>query len=174
MKKLFTLSLGLFLGAGLLVSANLKSEKTAVESESKTAKISFYFVSKEVKGTMQGTAKLSLEKGNLDGSSFEGTARVATINTEDKKRDEHLKSADYFNMEKYPTISIKSKSIVKGEKGHIANCEVTIKDVTKDIKLNVKKTESGWEARGSLYASDFGVSPSKVREESLVKIKITI
>lgn len=175
MKKLFTLSLGLFLGAGLLISANLKSEKV-LETKTKDVKVSFYFVSKEVKGTMTGKATFNVNKEDMTKSSFEGTAQVNTIDTQNKKRDEHLKSADYFNAESFPTISLSSKTIVKDEaaKGYKATCDVTIKDVTKEITLTLRKSESGWQARGKLYALDFGVSPAKKREESLVKIKLTM
>ncbi len=174
MKKLFTLSLGLFLGAGLLISANHKTEQIAAGL--KPVKVSFYFVSKEVKGTMTGKATLNFNNADMTKSSFDGTAQVNTIDTQNKKRDAHLKSADYFNAASFPNISLESTSIVKNEggKGYIATCNVTIKDITKEIKLTLVKSDSKWEARGKLYATDFGVSPAKKREESVVKIKLTM
>ncbi len=68
-------------------------------------------------------------------SSVEFTIKTASINTNDNKRDGHLKSPDFFNAEKYPTISFKSKSIAKTDAGYQITGDLTIKDVTKEVSF---------------------------------------
>jgi len=72
---------------------------------------------------------------NIFSSSFEGSVDVATIDTKITFRDNHLRSADYFDAEKYPKISFKSKSI--SQEGSILAVvgDLTIKDVTKEVKI---------------------------------------
>ncbi|MDZ7716862.1 MAG: YceI family protein [Balneolaceae bacterium] len=73
---------------------------------------------------------------NLEESSVNIDIQVSSIDTDNQKRDGHLQSPDFFNAEKYPTISFKSDRITKeGDNKFIAHGKLTIKDVTKDVKL---------------------------------------
>ena len=63
---------------------------------------------------------------------------VASVNTREPQRDQHLKSPDFFNAELYPTITFKSKRVERtGDKSARMIGDLTIKDVTREIKLDV-------------------------------------
>jgi polyisoprenoid-binding protein YceI len=92
--------------------------------------------------TAHGT--LSLDTGiiNLTGdlatSTMEVKVNVASINTKNEKRDEHLRSADFFDAAKYPSMSFKSTSIktsTNPEFKYVATGNLTVKDVTKPVDL---------------------------------------
>lgn len=82
---------------------------------------------------MDGTFKVN--EDNITDSSVEVTIKTASINTDDEKRDNHLKSADFFDVEKYPEITFKSKKIEKTEDGYVMTGDLTIKDVTKEVSV---------------------------------------
>lgn len=77
---------------------------------------------------------LIADKADFTDAQVEFTADVNSIDTEDEKRDGHLKSDDFFNAEKFPQIKFKSKSFKKidGTK-YILNGDLTIRDVTKNV-----------------------------------------
>ncbi len=104
-----------------------------------------------------------------DGSvSASGTVQVASVDTRDERRDEHLRSADFFEADAYPQITFQSTSIepVDEETFKITG-DITIHGVTNPITLEavVEGTEEdpwgntrvGLEATGSLSRGDFGM-----------------
>lgn len=106
-------------------------------------------------------------------ASIEFSADVNSINTEDEKRDGHLKSADFFDAEKYPKITFKSTSMKpnpkKGKTYYDLEGELTMKGVTKKVKLSalgaaktVKdpwgNTKNGFKVTGVVNRKDFGLN----------------
>lgn len=84
-----------------------------------------------------GTVNFSPD--DLDGSSVEFTVDVTSVNTKNEKRDKHLQSEDFFNAEKWDTMTFKSSSFKKGKKGmYTVTGDLTIRDVTKTIEVPVK------------------------------------
>ncbi|MBC8136625.1 MAG: YceI family protein [Fibrella sp.] len=71
-------------------------------------------------------------------SSVEFTARIDSIDTGVPARDEHLRKADFFDTEKYPELSFKSKKVVKAKNGYVVIGDLTIKGKTKEISLPFK------------------------------------
>ena len=63
---------------------------------------------------------------------------VASINTHSEDRDNHLKSGDFFDTEKYPTIDFKSTSITNEGDDYKVTGDLTIKDVTKPVTFDVE------------------------------------
>lgn len=63
---------------------------------------------------------------------------VASISTRSEDRDNHLKSADFFDVEKYPSIDFKSTSIIKSGSDYKVTGDLTIKDVTKPLTFDVE------------------------------------
>ncbi|MDZ8118367.1 YceI family protein [Pontiella agarivorans] len=61
--------------------------------------------------TFEGTVDFDLESNTL--KAIEGTIQAASIDTNNEKRDEHLRAEDFFNVEKYPTITFKSTTVKK-------------------------------------------------------------
>lgn len=115
-------------------------------------------------------ATIESEDDSFKNAEFTFTAPVASISTKNKDRDTHLKSDDFFNAEKFPTISFKSKSF----DGETMVGDLTIRDVTKEISLQVEfhgiaedtygQTKAGFEATGSINRKDFNLNWNAVTE----------
>jgi polyisoprenoid-binding protein YceI len=69
-------------------------------------------------------------------STVEFTAKVASVDTEVEARDKHLRTADFFDAEKYPEMTFKSTGVErKGKNGYVLHGDLTIKGVTKPVAL---------------------------------------
>jgi len=109
---------------------------------------------------------------------------VDSINTKNKDRENHLKSNDFFNVEKYPLITFTSKKF-DGEK---LTGDLTIRDVTKEVTLDTEfngivvdpygQTKAGFELSGEINRKDFGLMWDFVTEAGNVvvsnKIKLGV
>lgn len=103
-------------------------------------------------------------------ATIEFSVDVNSINTDDDKRDGHLKSEDFFNAEKYPKMTFKSTSVKKGKtkNQYIIVGDLTIRDVTKKVTLlathsgkNVKDpwgmTRTAFTVTGIINRTEFGL-----------------
>jgi polyisoprenoid-binding protein YceI len=109
-------------------------------------------------------------------SSIEVTIDVAGIDTRNAKRDDHLRSPDFFDVANHPTITFKSKSAEKvGEGKFKVTGDLTIKGVTKEVVLDVEGSTTpitdpfgnvklGGAARTKINRQDFGVKWSKTMD----------
>jgi len=98
---------------------------------------------RDVTGTitdMQGSANLNAKQP--DSSNFDVTVNVNTINTNDKKRDAHLKNEDFFETDKWQTIHFQSKTIQKQNDNYTVIGDLTIKDVTNAVNVPFKIIET--------------------------------
>lgn len=76
------------------------------------------------------------DPNNLEGSKFTFTIPVNSIYTNNEKRDNHLKSEDFFNASKYPNIKFESTGFMKKSgDNYVVNGELTIKETTKNISV---------------------------------------
>jgi polyisoprenoid-binding protein YceI len=93
---------------------------------------------------------------------------IDSINTGDEKRDEHLQSAEFFDVEKYPQISFKANALKESVDGQLEMAgDLKIKDVTKNIHLNVEfggltkdpwgKEKAGFTVKGTINRKDWGL-----------------
>ena len=81
------------------------------------------------------------------------SANIASIDTDNDKRDNHLKSDDFFNAEKFPTLTFKGKSFKKiAGKNYKLLGDLTIRDVTKEIELDVILNGTVVDGRGNTKA----------------------
>jgi polyisoprenoid-binding protein YceI len=117
---------------------------------------------------------LKSEKEDFSDAVIEAVIKVASINTENNHRDQHLKANDFFNAEKYPEIRFKSNKFEKvdGSKYKITG-DLTIRDVTKEAVFDaelkgVLKTENGplsaWKAVTVIDRFDYNLKWSKIIE----------
>lgn len=131
----------------------------------------------------QGT--LVVDREHLDQSSVEATIDAASIDTREPKRDEDLRSKNFFAVAEHPTITFKSKQWQKtGEDTFDVTGDLTMKGVTKEVLLKVKSLGfgpgmrgamlSGWTATTTLKREDFGITslPKVLGEEVPVTINI--
>ena len=119
---------------------------------------------KSVKGTVV------YDPENLADSSIQAEIDVDTLNTRDEKRDAHVKSADFFNVEKYPSILFKSSKVERTGDGEFnVTGGLTIMGVTKEVVLKVEgpseEAKDPWgnlrvgaSATTKIKRSDFGLT----------------
>lgn len=81
------------------------------------------------------TGTINYDASDVTKSSVEFTAKAASIDTGVAPRDNHLRTADFFEVEKYPELSFKSTKIEKRGSGYVATGDFTLKGVTKQIQL---------------------------------------
>ena len=96
------------------------------------------------------------------------TINAASIDTRVDARDSHLKSADFFDVEKYPTLRFVSTKATRTDDGYTLVGNLTIRDVTKPVTLEVTdegtgidpwgNAKSGFSATGKINRSDFGLN----------------
>jgi polyisoprenoid-binding protein YceI len=109
-----------------------------------------------------------VDRGNLENSTVSAVIDVGSVDTDNDKRNGHLKTPDFFDVSTYATITFKSKSWKKtGDDTFDVTGDLTIKNVTKEVVLKVTlngfgpgmrgATLSGWEATTTLNREDFGV-----------------
>lgn len=117
----------------------------------------------------QVEGKILLDEKNLANSSVEATIPAASIFTNNEKRDNHLRSEDFFWVEKHPNITFKSRKIVPGEGDAFQIVgDLTIRGVTKEVTLDAEKlgvvdagpmmgTRAGFEAKTTINRKDYGI-----------------
>jgi polyisoprenoid-binding protein YceI len=90
-----------------------------------------------VKGHITGIeGAIHLDEADPTRSSVEASLDVATIDTRDPQRDGHLRSADFFDVERFPNITIASTRIKRSDDRYRIIADLTIRDVTKEIALD--------------------------------------
>jgi polyisoprenoid-binding protein YceI len=122
----------------------------------------------KVKGRFGGVSGTITVADNVLDSVVEATADVATIDTRDENRDGHLKSADFFEAEKFPTITFRSTGIREKGSDYLLDGELTIKgtsqQVTFDLEYNgaavnpmTQGQTAGFSASTEVNRKDFGL-----------------
>jgi polyisoprenoid-binding protein YceI len=139
----------------------------------------------KVKHMMISTVTGSFEKfdGKVEASNddfkngnFSFSAEIDSVNTNNKDRDNHLKSDEFFGAEKNPKLTFKSKSF----DGNKMIGDLTIKGVTKEVELETEyngtavdpygQTKAGFEFEGQINRKDFGLTWNAVTEAGSVVV----
>ena len=114
-------------------------------------------------GNISGiAANINFDKNKPDSCTIEATADANTINTDNDMRDNHLKSEDYFDVARYPTITMRSVSIKhRSGNNYTGRFNVTIKDKTKAVDVPFTYTENGtagqFKGNFKIKRTDFGI-----------------
>ena len=116
------------------------------------------------------TGRVVIDEADLSRSSVEATIDARGINTRDEKRDAHLRSPDFLDVEKYPTVTFRSKRVEAGKGGHLlVTGDLTMHGITRETALDVEplspevrdpwgNTKRGISATVRLNRKDFEVS----------------
>jgi polyisoprenoid-binding protein YceI len=101
-------------------------------------------------------------------STVTASVDLDSINTNQEQRDAHIKSADFFEVEKYPTMTFVSTALKGGDEGFVLEGDLTLKGVTKSVAFNLEVngigpdayggTRIGFSAETVIHRSDFGVN----------------
>src|SRR3954454_24710861 len=94
----------------------------------------------------QVNGTILIDNADMTKSSVNAVISTASINTDNERRDNHLKSAEFFEVAKYPEITFKSTRVEKTANGYAATGLLTIKDVSKEVRLPFMLTRA--EAHG--------------------------
>jgi polyisoprenoid-binding protein YceI len=131
---------------------------------------------------------LTLDESDLSNSRVEASLDASSINTREAQRDAHLKSADFFDVEKFPTLSFKSTRVSRVGDGELAVAgNLTIHGITRNVVFNVEgptapgkdpwgNTRIGLSATTKINRKDFGLVWNAVLETGgiLVGDEVTI
>jgi len=107
-------------------------------------------------------------------SSVTATIDLSSIDTGNPDRDNHIRSADFFEVDKHKTMSFRSTGVRRDGEDYVVDGELTLKTITKPITLHLELggfgadpyggTRTGFTAIGQLNRSDFGVDFNAVLE----------
>jgi len=168
MKKLFSLLIAAFLSATLFAQTTWKVDPMH-------SKLTFSVVHMGI-SSVDGlfnkfNVNATTSKADFSDAVFELTVETPSINTNVEMRDNHLRSADFFEVEKYPTMTFKSNSIKKVSKDRYKlSGDLTLHGITKPVTMDLwyrgtnedakaKTSTSGFQLTGTLKGSDFNIGP---------------
>ncbi|WP_152654839.1 YceI family protein [Oceanobacillus sp. CFH 90083] len=124
----------------------------------------------KAKGTFDSfDAKISADAEDLSTADIEVTIDVSSINTRNKDRDDHLRSADFFDAENYPKITFTATDIKKAGNNYEVTGDLTLKGTTKAVTLDVVfegqskdpmsgSTVAGFSGSTSINRKEFGLT----------------
>ena len=171
MKRFILLFAVTILGAGSLMAQ--KSGWTLDRAHSSIGFSVRHMVISEVTGNFKDfDITFSSSKGDYSDATVIASIKVASINTDNERRDGHLKTDDFFNAEKFPLITFKSTSFEKvGDNKYKITGDLTIRDVTKkvtfdavyngSIKAPWGAIVSSWKATLAVNRFDYGLKWNK-------------
>jgi polyisoprenoid-binding protein YceI len=122
----------------------LASAQTAWKSRTAAVTFSIKNAGFRVEGSFGGfVGNLLFDPQNLPQSHIEATVQSKTIDTGNKTRDDHLRKEEYFDVEKFPVISLKSTKIAAAGKNlYKGTFQLTLKGITKTVEIPFTLTES--------------------------------
>ena len=115
------------------------------------------------------TGTVTYDKADPSKTAFTFEVKTDNVDTDNEKRDKHLKSPDFFDAKQFPTISFKSTSVkAAGDNKFEVTGDLNLHGVTKSITFAITKTgetdtgkmgyRTGWEAEVDLKRSDYGMT----------------
>jgi len=181
----------------LLVTSliNAQSKESVWVVDKARSKIGFsvtHLLISEVEGYFKDfEIKVVTDRDDFENAKIEFTAKTASIFTDNDRRDEHLRSDDFFNAEKFPEMKFVSKSFKKtGKNKYRLVGDLTIRDVTKQVTLDVVyngtikdpwgNLKAGFNVTGQLNRFDYGLKWNALTElggavvDKIVKIRIHV
>jgi len=177
--------------ATLLAAATAHAQGTAWTLDKAHSRLGFtvtHLVISEVEGTFGDFAvTMKSDRADFSDAKVDVTVKTATVNTNEPKRDEHLRSDDFFAAAKFPAMTFRGKTFRKvGDRAYKLDGELTIRDVTKPVTLDVTfsgtakdpwgNTKAGFRLTGTINRYDFGLKWNKALEAGgvLVSEDVTI
>ena len=116
---------------------------------------------------------------DFSGATVAFSLAVDSIDTNQSDRDQHLKSADFFDTANFPTISFAGKLVNQGGDYQLVG-DLTLKGITKEVTLEVTyggtvgdpygQTKAGFEIEGKINRKDFGLTWSAITEAGSVVV----
>ncbi|HLN92942.1 MAG TPA: YceI family protein [Thermoanaerobaculia bacterium] len=124
--------------------------------------------------------KIVIDRGNPANSKVDVTIQAASIDTSNERRDADLKSANFFDVEKFPTITFRSSKVEpKGKDLYDVTGDMTMHGVTKTVKVPVRHTgflnlgrveKAGFEVAFPIDRKDFGITWNRTADQGGVML----
>ena len=144
-------------------------------------KVRHMMVSNVQGGFTKFSGTLNLDDKDVTKSTLSVDIDVASVDTRNPKRDEHLKSADFFDVAKFPKMTFKSTKVEKQGDKYLATGDLTLHGVTKPVTLTVTNVTGevkdafgairrGAQATGKINRKDFGLAWNKALEAGGVAV----
>jgi polyisoprenoid-binding protein YceI len=122
-----------------------------------------------VRGTFSDVSGQILTSPDPSGSAAVASIAVSSVSTGSQMRDDHLRSADFFDAQRYPVMQFASRALRRADAGWVLSGELTIRDVTQPVDLEVEflgtdpdglqgEPRIGFSARTSVRRRDFGIT----------------
>ena len=120
------------------------------------------------------------ENDDFSNAQIDFSLDVSSIDTNQGQRDIHLKSPEFFDAEKYPKMTFSSTSFTKDGDDYVLQGHLTIKDLTKPVKLNVElggtatdfygNEKAGFEITGKISRKEFGLTWDAITEAGAIVV----
>ncbi|UCD93720.1 MAG: polyisoprenoid-binding protein [Candidatus Zixiibacteriota bacterium] len=172
----FKISLLVIAAALLITGSSYGADKYTLDAAHSYLGFSVrHLVIANVKGHFSDfSMDLTFDENDMTKSSVQVAIKVAGIDTDNQKRDDHLRSADFFDVEKYPEMTFTSTKIEKTEDGYVMHGNLTMHGTTKEIAVSIDflgktvgpggKERIGFEGYAKVDRRDFGMTWSKTIE----------
>ena len=173
LSKMAGMAVGVALIVGTVQPASAETARYDVDPDHSSVgfSVDHMVVSKTRGQFMDYTSFIEMDPDAKTVKIIEATIKTPSITTNHQKRDAHLKGPDFFDVERYPTMTYKMKSYQKTGDGYTAIGDLTLHGITKEITLvgtfnGVNKdpwgnTRAGFTAEGKLDRKDFGINWNK-------------
>jgi polyisoprenoid-binding protein YceI len=183
----------IFVAAFLLAAACVLVQTAAAEQwEIDKQHSNFYFDVRHTFATVRGqfgdfSGNVAFDADTKSVKSVEFSVRVASVNTRITKRDNHLRSDDFFHAKRYPRMTFTSSEVEhRGGERYMAQGELTIKSVTKEVAipftflgmrdnpLQEGQKVAGFEAEFSLNRLEYDVGTGRFAEMGVVEETVNV
>lgn len=170
----------------LLASSSIASSTYAVDASHSQIHFSVdHLMFFKVRGNFnEFSGQVDVDPADQTLTSARATINTASVNTRNEKRDEHLRSDDFFAAENHPTITFVSKQVTGSGDNITVVGDITIRGVTKEITLKGAfvgaatdpqgNQRAGFAATGELNRKDFGLNWNKAMETGGVVVGDTV
>ena len=161
-------------GLGFGQKAEAEMSKWKVDHDHSTVgfQVAHMVVSKTNGKFTEYTGVVEMDPEAMEFKSIEATIQTESVNTDHQKRDDHLRSPDFFDVKAHPTMTYTMKSYKKTGDSYTAVGDLTLLGVTKEITLTGSfngvvqdpwgNTRAGFTAEGTINRKDFGMKFSKL------------
>ena len=151
------------------VPAGWVAGKWTIDPAHTTVRFAVRHLMSKVHGTFSEVSGQILTGPDPSGSTATAVIAVSSVSTGNQMRDDHLRSADFFDAERYPAMTFASTKLRLADGGWVMSGELTIRDVTRPVDLDVEflgtdptglqgEARIGFSARAAISRRDFGIT----------------
>jgi polyisoprenoid-binding protein YceI len=144
-----------------------------------------HFMITKVRGKFnEFTGIIVYDENDITKSSMRGMIKVASIDTDDQKRDDHLRSPDFFDAATHPEITFSSKRVEKRHNGPVLIGDLSIRGTTKEVAIPFVitgkivdprgRTRIGFEATLQINRKDYGVAYHRLMDNGGLVVGDTV